>query len=285
MRAQSCGRERVILVTGAGGLIGGALGRRLVAEGIEVLGTRRSGESARHFDLDDPTGIDWPEGISVAFLCAWRGGVGEAAEDPQSTWRTNVEGNMALIQDLKRAGAKVVFLSTSLVFSGEDTGPGARLSPCCLYGQQKVTVEAALDPRTDAIVRITKVGETLLPRMRSWAGQLRAKGGITAAQHLRVAPVMLDEVVSALSGFAVDFQPGIYQMSASKDHSYRELAGELARKAGYAGDLVADDPAAGANVFAPFPQSGRLTRHAPTRSRTWPAGDDCTQLLVEGALS
>jgi nucleoside-diphosphate-sugar epimerase len=272
----------VILVTGAGGLIGSALVQRLRSEGFDVWAPKCARERGDALDLNHVSATDLPAGLQSAFLCAWQGGVAEAARDPRGTRRTNVEGNLELVGRLRQAGTNVIFLSTSLVFSTADTSATTPPAPCCVYGEQKAEVEAGLDVSHDAIVRVTKVGETLMPRLSQWAATLRAGGRVAAAGHLRVAPVMLEEVVEGLAGLARDFEPGIYQMSAGEDHSYLEFAESLALQAG--GEAVAD-PTAGAGVYRPFPASGRLEIAAPSRSRQWPSGAGHAQRLVQSALS
>lgn len=284
MRAQS-GGESVILVTGADGLIGGALVRKLREHGRVVAAGNLTGVGGTKFDLDSPARMQVPAGVRLAFLCAWRGGVVEAARDPQGTRRTNVEGNAALIGKLRASRVKMVFLSTSLVFSGDDSVAGAPTHPCCTYGEQKAEIESMLNDSDAAIVRLTKVGETLLPRLREWIAMLRAEKPIAAAGRLRVAPVMLDDVVTGLAELARSFSPGIFQISAQHDQSYRELAGDLAVAAGFARTLVSDDPNAGADIFDPLPVSGRLSIIAPCDASAWPTGADCSQLLVERAVS
>ena len=272
----------MILVTGASGLIGSALVWRLRSESCDVWAPSREGSAGEALALENASSAKLPAGLQTAFLCAWQGGVAEAAHDPQGTWRTNVEGNLALVRRLKQSGTKVIFISTSLVFSTSDTSAMAPLAPCCGYGEQKATVEAGLDVRHDAIVRVTKVGETLLPRLSQWATTLRAGGRVAAAGHLRVAPAMLEEVIEGLVGLAREFEPGIYQMSSRQDHSYLNLAQSLAAQVG---GEVADDPEAGAGVFRPFPASGCLQISVPSRSRHWPSGADHAQRLVQSALS
>lgn len=272
----------MILVTGAGGLIGSALVQRLKTEGFAVWAPPRGRVNNSGFDLQDVSSAVFPEKIRTAFLCAWSGGVGEAAQNPKYTHLVNVLGNQKLIEKLKHSGTNVVFLSTSLVFSGSDTSAGAPLSPCCVYGGQKAAVEAGLDVRRDVVVRMTKLGETLRPRLSQWAAMLRSGGQVAAAGHLRVAPVLLEDVVEGLAGLARDFQPGIYQMSARQDYSYRELAETLAMQTG---GTVVDDPEAGVGVFHPWPVSGRLENEFPARSEHWPSGVDHTQMLVQSALS
>jgi dTDP-4-dehydrorhamnose reductase len=272
----------VILVTGASGLIGSALVQRLRSDGFQVWAPSRQGGACDLLDLNDVSSFEIPAGLQTAILCAWHGGVTEAANDPQGTRRTNVEGTLELVGRLREAGTKVAFLSTSLVFSGADVSANAPLSPGCVYGEQKAVVEAGLDVRKDTIVRLTKLGETLMPRLMQWTTTLRAGGSVAAASHLRVAPVMLEEVVEGLAGLARNFEPGIYQMSAEQDHSYLELADAIAVRTG---GTVTDDPAAGAGVFRPFPVSGRLEIAAPSRSPHWASGQDHAQRLVQRALS
>ncbi len=270
----------MILVTGASGLIGGALTNRLRSEGFAVWAPDRGNDGG--LDLADVSSAVFPEVLQTAFLCAWSGGVSEAAQDPEGMRLLNAEGNQKLIARLKEMGSNVVFPSTSLVFSGADTSVSALLSPCCVYGSHKAAVEADLDPQRDVIVRLTKLGETLRPRLSGWATMLRSGGQVAAAGHLRVAPVMLEEVVEGLVGLAGDFQPGIYQMSSRQELSYRELAEALSARVG---GTVVDDPEAGAGVFHPLPVSGRLEIRFPERSEGWPRGVDHTQRLVQSTLS
>lgn len=209
----------------------------------------------------------------------------EAARHPYLTRRTNIDGTLALVSQLKNLGVKVIFLSTSLVFSGETTSVEAPVSPCCEYGGQKATVEKFLDLSVDAVVRITKVGDTLLPRLRQWGQSLRSGHCIAASAQLRVAPVMIQEVAEALAEFAMDFHPGVYHISAHQDFSYREIALAMAERCGRGAKDVQVDTGAYLDVFAPVPATGSLEIHAPSSSRNWPPGIDHVPRLVGEALS
>ena len=92
----------MIFVTGAGGLIGGALTSRLKSEGFEVWAPDRGNGSGGGLDLADVSSAVFPEGLRTAFLCAWSGGVSEAAEDPARMRCVNVEGNRMLIEAIHR---------------------------------------------------------------------------------------------------------------------------------------------------------------------------------------
>jgi dTDP-4-dehydrorhamnose reductase len=237
------------------------------------------------FDLASPEKSPWPAGIRTAVLCAWQGGVVEAAEEPGETRAVNVHGNLALIDRLRQTGVNIVFLSTSLVFSQAPAEAYAPLSPCCEYARQKAEVEQSLDPAVDAIVRLTKVGETVLPRLQTWAGSLREGQPVRASTRLRLAPIRREAAVTGLGWLAENFQPGVFQMSAQHDASYFDVARLLAKRLAVAPHLVEADQEAGSKLFDPAPAAGSLVIAAPPGCPDWPEGDDALQFLVESAIS
>ena len=276
----------MIFVVGAAGLLGGSLLHRLERRGVVCAGSCRSARLGLvEFDLATPEKSPLPTGIRTAILCAWHGGVVEAAERPDETHTANVHGNLALIDRLRQTGAKIVFLSTSLVFSQAPTEAYAPISPCCEYARQKAEVEQSLDPAVDAIVRLTKVGETVLPRLHQWADSLRAGQPVRASTRLRLAPVRQEPAVAGLGWLAENFQPGVFQMSARRDASYFDVARLMAERLQVAPRLVEADQEAGSKLFHPTPASGALDIAAPSGCPDWPEGDDALQFLVESAIS
>lgn len=272
----------MILVTGADGLIGGLLLRDLRERGFAAEGSSRSAgrQGLLSLDLRGPAQADLPGNITTAVLCAWSGGVAECAADPGGTRAVNVDGNLALIARLQHSGARVIFVSTSLVFAGRDTGPYSALLPCCEYARQKAAVEQA----ADVVVRLTKVGETLLPRLRAWAGDLRLKTPVHAADWLRCAPVPAAGVVAGLSWLASNQAAGVFQMSALRDHTYFEMASALAERLGSSVGRVHRDTEP-SPFFDIVPSRGTLQPAAPEGCPDWPEGGDLVQILVEQAIS
>lgn len=274
----------MILITGGDGLIGGALARELAGRGAALAATSRRIEAPWHLDLGDVARAVLPSGVSTAVLAAWHGGVNECAADPAGTAAINVRGHLALVERLRAAGASIIFLSTSLVFSAPPTAPRSPLTPCCDYARQKAAVEAALDPARDAVVRVTKVAETLLPRLRGWVADFKEGRTVRAAPDFRVAPVRLAEVASGLASLTLNFRPGVFQMSAACDTSYLEVACLLGRRLGVSPDLLLSEPPAG-RLFDPVPSQGSLDIAGPPECRDWPSGSDAMQSLVEQAIS
>lgn len=232
------------LVVGADGLIGSALLAELRSRGLAAVGTsRRQGSGHLPLDLVEPGRFTAPRGGGIAFLCAGCGGIAECAADPVRTSAVQVEGLARLAGTLSAAGFRVVLVSSSLVFDGMRSmpGPDDPPTPACEYGRQKATLESLM-PEGSAIVRVTKIAESLEPRLRGWRESLRNHGTIRAASRLRLAPVALADLTGQLAFLAGSFKPGVFQLSAADDLSYFELAGMLAGSLGFAASSVTDDP-------------------------------------------
>lgn len=281
----------MIFVVGGGGLIGSAVIAAINARSLPcTFSSRRAASHKNEYmvDLDAPAQAQLPNQVSVAVLCAWRGGVVECAQDPAGTRRTNVEGLLRLTDRLRAQGAKIIFLSSSLVFDGVNPAPSSdsERKPCCEYGRQKAEVEQALNPKIDAIIRLTKVGETLLPRFRSWAADLRQGRPIAASMSLRFSPVPVEDVARGVAGVAGDFRAGIFQMSATRDYSYAEAAARIAAKVGADAALVRADHSIASEYFQPLPAHGALADAPPPHFALWsPKGIDPLEALADQATN
>lgn len=143
-----------LLVTGAAGLLGSALCARAPAAGHEPLGlvherAAPAGVPARHVDVRDPEAVARavaelvPE---VVVHCAYR----------QADAATTREGALHVAAAARAAGARLVHLSTDVVFAGRREAPYGEADPpdpISAYGRAKADAEAgvlARDP--DALV-------------------------------------------------------------------------------------------------------------------------------------
>jgi GDP-4-dehydro-6-deoxy-D-mannose reductase len=153
-----------ILLTGAGGFVGGHLIPALRAafpQSVLIGATRRAAEgSARgvdetlELDLDVPASL--PDVVSAArpdavLHLAARAEVGASFRDPLATWRTNLLGTVALAEAVLRAAPQAAFLMASsgeiygLAFQAgspvaEDTAP----APANPYAASKAAADLAL---------------------------------------------------------------------------------------------------------------------------------------------
>lgn len=245
-----------ICVVGADSLIGSALCERLNRSGQPVLKTSRRPQEPETLFLDlrqDVSAFEVPQGVSLAFFCAAVNSLEECRREPLATAQVNVTNTVALASRLCRQGARIIFLSTNLVFDGTtpftaaDTVPAPRTQ----HGRQKAEAEQQLSALADAvcIIRLTKIIGPQMRLLQQW---------IAALDDEQVIHPLSDKVFSPLSlSFAVDLfarvidhsPTGILQVSADRDVTYAQLAHRLAERMGVDSSLVQPVSAQSSGLF------------------------------------
>lgn len=236
----------VALVVGSNGLIGAALLAKLSASGFAAIGTTRRVPAVNGtipLDLSAPP-PSWklPAGIQIAFLCAGVTKIDDCRRDPASSARINVDALGTLAEKLAAQGTFVVFLSTSQVFSGTTSLPAAEmaLTPTTEYGRQKAAAEARISRlgARAAVIRITKVAETLAPLFSRWEEILRRGEEIHPFSDMSAAPIPLSLVLDVLIRVGEGRLSGVTQISADRDLSYADMAALVAQRVKAAAALV-----------------------------------------------
>ncbi|MFL6253832.1 MAG: dTDP-4-dehydrorhamnose reductase [Pyrinomonadaceae bacterium] len=223
-----------VIITGAGGLVGGCLARRL-KRAHEVLAPRRveldvtdSGAVRRFIKEACPQLV-----VNCAVL-----GVDECERDPEAARSVNAEAPRTLAAAASEAGAEFLHFSTNYVFDGEGRKPYDERDeprPLNVYGRTKEEGErAALDanPRS-YVVRTSWVfgagKESFLstaPRELAAGRQLRAiKDTWASVAYVEDLAARVEEIVGA-------GRHGLYHVVNEGVCTYEDFAREAARLAG-----------------------------------------------------
>jgi dTDP-4-dehydrorhamnose reductase len=144
-----------ILVTGASGQLGGYLLRELRRRDASVIAwSGHHGGTLFGYELR-PVDLAQPEAVAAAFRQARPEVVIHAGalarvdvchREPERAWQVNVQGTATLAELAAEAGARLLFLSTDMVFDGDRGGYHEDDPPVPLstYGRSKAAAEPAV---------------------------------------------------------------------------------------------------------------------------------------------
>lgn len=245
-----------VLVVGADGLIGSSVASRLESEGFAVTRTSRRGAPGTvPLDLAAlPAAWTPPAEITAAVICAAITSTEECRSRPEACRRVNVEATCELGRRLAAAGARIVFLSTNMVFDGSTplTPATAPRSPHTAYGRMKAEAEERLLALGGGatVVRLTKVIGRSLPIIDRWRDTLGRGEPIRPLADLVIAPISLALATTVIAAAAREPLGSILHVSASGDVSYAAVATRLAARWGAASALVR--PATAADLGLPL---------------------------------
>lgn len=235
-----------ILIIGANSLIGNTLVSALNSAGNRVFSTSRReklSENCSYLDLEQEVS-NWPlpKKIDVAFLCAAYNSLDYCRREPLKTRQVNVVHTLKLAQRLVKAGTRVVFLSTNLVFDGNTAfvKADAPLCPQTEHGRQKAQAESQLLALGDSItiLRLTKVFWPDMQLLGQWICALQNNKAIHPFSDKVVSPLPLSFAIKVLCQMISKSISGIVQVSGNRDVSYSQLAYRLAQRMGVSEDLV-----------------------------------------------
>jgi dTDP-4-dehydrorhamnose reductase len=224
-------QDKVDLVVGSDGFIGGALMRYLKRLGKVVIGTTRRAavaeEGILYLDLlQDVENWPCPQRIGTAWICAGIAKIDICRHEPVLSARINVEGISALARNLVRKGAFVVYLSTNQVFDGRTPRPkaDAPTNPITEYGRQRVEVEQTLGTMrgSSAIARFSKVLGVENELFSGWIQLLKNGQIVHPFSDMYIAPVPVSLAVRVLSSLGDGSLTGITQISGAYDISYAD---------------------------------------------------------------
>jgi dTDP-4-dehydrorhamnose reductase len=215
-----------ILVTGGAGYLGSELAQQAVAAGHDVLATqlRHAAPHGRaiQVDLRDDDAVHravLKHGPDVVVHTAYR-----QAEESLAGDVVRASRNVALAAH--RAAARLIHLSTDLVFDGEQGAPyreGDEPRPVSAYGQAKLEAEklvAELHPEALVVRTSLLYGKAELGPQERLAGTFDA---MFYTDEIR-CPTIVGELAAALLELALRDEQGILHVAAPDAVSRLELA-------------------------------------------------------------
>lgn len=240
-----------LLITGASGQLGSVLWRQQQRRGEASIGVISPSATLPSWGPCLRAELRHPE--ELAALCrrvrpthvihaAAIANVALAHSDPTLATTVNVEASAALARAAREVGARLVYVSTDMVFDGERApyDESARPEPGSVYGRTKREGELATLAECDAlVVRLPLLyGFPALPRHTTFAAQVRAvrdRQALNLYEDEFRTPLWLEDAASALHSCAHSELTGFLHLGGPERLSRLEMGASLAEALGQKG--------------------------------------------------
>ena len=258
------------LVTGGSGLLGRRLVQRL-GQAAEVVGTFCSAPVAGlplvPLNVTEPSQVNALIDLGAFDVCihtAANRNLEACESNVGRVMRLNVEGTRFVAEACRRAGTRMVYISTDHVFDGapevaytEDDDP----RPIQVYGFTKLAGEYQAQRTGGALcIRVPVLHGVSQPDQQETfptqaLRRLRAGHTVPADDHLIRYPVLLDDLVDAVAEFIAQDVEGIVHFSSDRGVTKFAWARLIAETFGLDSSLVRARPEGGR---AARPRDNRL---------------------------
>lgn len=241
-----------LLVTGAAGFLGGEVRALAAAAGWQAIGTHRHHAPA----VGRSVPLDVRDAAAVGALIARErpDAVVHTAyvQDGDEAWATNVDGAANVARAAREAGARLVHVSSDVVFAGDRDGPlaeGTPVAPVTGYGRSKAEAErvvARAHPAA-AMVRTSLIygGPGHAPSKHEQLAWTAARGEVDWTffdDELR-NPVQVGDLAAALLELAEADVTGPLHVAGPETVDRHAFACLCARAVGLPADRIAAAPA------------------------------------------
>jgi dTDP-4-dehydrorhamnose reductase len=290
-----------VLLTGASGQLGGYLLRELTRSGLPVVAWSGS-RAGRAFGVPlEPMDLADADRLAAAFararpaLVLHAGALARVADchrDPPRAGRVNVLGSTVLTELAARGGARLVLVSTDMVFDGERGWYREEDVPAPLseYGRTKHAAEAPVlaSPR-GAVVRVSLLfGPTLVGRPSFFDEQvaaLRQRKSVTLFEDEWRTPLSVAVAARALLALARSDYVGLLHLGGPERLSRLEMGLRLAESLGADPSAIVAAPRDRVPAPEPRPRdlsldSSRWRKLFP--GHPWPAWRDALREMGMG---
>jgi dTDP-4-dehydrorhamnose reductase len=235
--------RRPLLITGATGTLGRALGRACVERGLEYRLLHRE-----DMDIADARSVEtalvqhrpWAVINAAGYVR-----VDDAENDVDACYRENTTGPVTVARACSARGILLVTFSSDLVFSGRKTTPYVetdRPEPLSVYGKSKEEAERRVlttMPRALVIRTSAFFGPWDIYNFLAVALETLAQGRpFPAANDMMVSPTYVPDLASACLDLLIDGEHGIWHLANDGALSWSEFARVGAAAAGLDPRLV-----------------------------------------------
>lgn len=253
-----------IVVTG----VTGQLGHDVVDE-LKKRGHNAVGVGSAQMDLADPGAVQMVmqrEKPEAVIHCAAYTAVDNAEENEDLCRRINVAGTAALAEACRKLRAKMLYVSTDYVFSGEGERPWKpddETAPLNVYGKSKYDGELAV---RDAVERyfIVRVSWTYGMNSSNFVKTMlrlgKERGAVNVVNDQIGSPTYTRDLAVLFADMIESDRYGVYHASNEGFCSWYEFACEIFKAAGMSGVKVTPVDSSAFPAKAKRPKNSRMDK-------------------------
>jgi dTDP-4-dehydrorhamnose reductase len=225
-----------ILLTGAKGMLGTDVAKRLKTLGMDFLGV-----DIDELDITDEAAVhafisDYKPNAIIH--CAAYTAVDKAEDEPDLCMQVNAKGTENLARVCREINAAMLYISTDYVFSGEGEMPyetDSPKAPLSVYGKSKLAGEEAVLQHLDKfyIVRVSWVfGQNGNNFVKTMLRLAETKDEINIVGDQIGSPTYTVDLVVLLCDMIVSEKYGVYHATNEGFCSWAEFAEEIMKISG-----------------------------------------------------
>src|SRR5687768_9445809 len=256
-----------VVITGAGGLVGGSLARLFARRGDETLALARA-----DLDVTDAAAVGrfiGSERPRLVVNCAVLG-VDVCEQDEAAARAVNVEAPRSLATAAAAASARLLHFSTNYVFDGERDEPYTEADetrPPNVYGRTKAAGERAAlaaDPRCLVVRTSWGFGAGKSSSLSTAHRELRAGRRVRAIRDTWASVTYVEDLARRVEELLARRARGVFHVVNAGACTYEEFAREAARLVGLKEDE--SEPLIETVTEAEMRRAAPRPRHTPMRS-------------------
>ena len=261
-KAEGSGQEKRALITGAGGLLGRNMTRRLSGSGWQVtalthpeLDITREGDVRRSVESARP---------DFVINCVATADVDRCEREPDWAFAVNESGPRLLARACRESGAEIIHVSTDYVFDGSKDGFYTQEDeprPLSAYGKSKLAGEFAVREESEKfyIIRTSWLfgagGKNFGSRVIEYA---RAGAPLKGVSDQTSIPTYAPDAAARIQEIIERGAHGLYHVTSTGVTTWYEFARLALELAGYGDVAITPVNRADLNQLAPRPQNSAM---------------------------